>query len=56
MEPPYLNLYDLAGILMIATGGGALLWLLGALPLHYIGLIAILFIAACFFAKKGEQD
>ena len=55
MEPPFINLWDVAGILMIVSGFAFVVWLLGGLPFRYVALIVILFFTAMFFAEQGSS-
>lgn len=53
MTDPFWNLWDLTGTLMILAVLAFLVWLLGGIPLKFVLLIGVLFVAAAFFAKKG---
>ena len=53
--PPHLNLYGVAGILMILLMFMFLTWLLGGIAFKFLIIVGILFGAAVFFAKMGNS-
>lgn len=57
-ENVFLNLYDVAGITMIATILTFLFWCLpgNTMPFTEVILVFIVFVAACYFAKRGESQ
>lgn len=56
MNDPFSNLYDIAGLLMIATVLAFVIWLAGdIITFASVVVVLVLFIAACFFAKRGGR-
>ena len=53
-DPPFWNLWDLCGTLLVLGVLAFLVCLLGGLPFLYVVLIVVLLLAAAHFAKGGD--
>lgn len=56
-QEPFVNLFDIAGILMLCIVIAALLAVLGSKLITWsvVLVICVLFVAAVIFAKRGAQ-
>ena len=58
MKPPFVNLSDIAGILMIVLAQAIILAALGSslISWKFVVLTGVLFYATIYFAKKGTPS
>ena len=54
-KPPFVNLYDICGIIMLVLFMSIILATLGSKSITWgvVGVVTVLFGGAIFFAKKG---
>jgi hypothetical protein len=52
-KPPFVNMFDIAGVLVIITVLSTFCWLIGLLPLKAVGLLVVLTVGALIATKKG---
>lgn len=53
MRPPFINLWDIAGVLLVALPLVTLCWLVGFVQLIHVLLVTVLLIAAFWGIRKG---
>jgi membrane protease YdiL (CAAX protease family) len=52
---PFINLWSVVGVLMIAIFLSVLVWALGHLPTGFILILIVLFIGAVIAANAGDS-
>lgn len=55
MRGPFFNLWDMAGILMIATFLSLFCFVVGVLPFGFVAVVGLLFVGAMIFAAGGSE-
>lgn len=53
MRPPFVNLWDIAGVLVVALPFVMLGWLIGLLQFAHVVLVVALLVAAVYFIRRG---
>ena len=55
MNGPFVNLWDVAGVLMIALFLSFIFFVIGVLPFRFVAVVGLLFVGAMIFAAGGSE-